>query len=100
MSTKAASIHKCEQIAISDLNHHRSPCDKIAYCKGKYRGRIIIDFDQTKNEARLALSSVMDQLVSRGAVREAIQYVRCCVCLMITSTKLKDANWIRRSLPM
>jgi TIR domain. len=49
---------------------------KTEYVEGEYRGRIITDFDQTQTvfpEARLALSNVMDRLVSRGELRETIE---------------------------
>jgi hypothetical protein len=49
---------------------------KKTYVEGEYRGRIITDFDQTRTifpEARLALSKVMDRLVSRGELRETIE---------------------------
>jgi hypothetical protein len=49
---------------------------KKEYVEGEYRGRIITDFDQTRTvfpEARLALSNVMDRLVSRGELRETIE---------------------------
>jgi hypothetical protein len=49
---------------------------KNDYVEGEYCGRIITDFDQTRtifSEARLALSSVMDRLVSRGTLRETIE---------------------------
>jgi len=49
---------------------------KKAYIEGEYQGRIITDFDQTRTtfpEARLALSRVMDRLVSRGTLRETIE---------------------------
>lgn len=49
---------------------------KTEYVEGRYRGRIITDFDQTRTifpEARLALSKVMDRLVSRGELRETIE---------------------------
>jgi hypothetical protein len=49
---------------------------KKEYVEGEYRGRIITDFDQTRTifpEARLALSKVMDRLVSRGTLRETIE---------------------------
>jgi hypothetical protein len=48
---------------------------KTEYVEGEYQGRIITDFDQTRTifpEASLALSKVMDRLVSRGALRETI----------------------------
>jgi len=49
---------------------------KNEYVEGEYGGRIITDFDQTRTifpEARLALSKVMDRLVSRGELRESIE---------------------------
>lgn len=49
---------------------------KNDYVEGEYRGRIITDFDQTRTifpEARLALSKVMDRLVTRGDLRETIE---------------------------
>jgi hypothetical protein len=49
---------------------------KKDYVEGEYGGRIITDFDQTRtvfSEARLALSDVMDRLISRGALRESIE---------------------------
>lgn len=49
---------------------------KREYVEGEYRGRIITDFDQTRTifpEARLALSSVMDRLISRGNLKESIE---------------------------
>ena len=49
---------------------------KHRYVEGEYRGRIITDFDQTRTiftEARLALSTVMDRLISRGSLRETIE---------------------------
>ena len=49
---------------------------KTEYVEGEYGGRIITDFDQTRTifpEARLALSNVMDRLVSRGELRETIE---------------------------
>jgi hypothetical protein len=49
---------------------------KTEYVEGEYKGKIITDFDQTQTifpEARLALSSVMDRLVSRGELRETIE---------------------------
>ena len=48
---------------------------KREYVEGGYRGRIITDFDQTRTifpEASLALSNVMDRLVSEGALRESV----------------------------
>jgi hypothetical protein len=49
---------------------------KTEYVEGEYKGRIITDFDQTQTvfpEAQLALSKVMDRLVSRGELRETIE---------------------------
>ena len=49
---------------------------KTEYVEGEYKGRIITDFDQTQTifpEARLALSNVMDRLVSRGQLGETIE---------------------------
>ena len=49
---------------------------KKVYVEGEYGGRIITDFDQTRTvfpEARLALSKVMDGLLSRGALMETIE---------------------------
>jgi hypothetical protein len=49
---------------------------KTEYVEGEYRGRIITDFDQTRTifpEAKLALSKVMDRLISRGELRETIE---------------------------
>lgn len=49
---------------------------KKEYVEGEYRGRIITDFDQTRTifpEARLALSKVMDRLLSRGELMETIE---------------------------
>jgi len=49
---------------------------KNDYVEGEYHGKIITDFDQTRTifpEARLALSKVMDRLVSRGELRETIE---------------------------
>src|SRR5882724_328730 len=49
---------------------------KKEYVEGEYRGSIVTDFDQTRTifpEARLALSKVMDRLVSRGELRETIE---------------------------
>jgi hypothetical protein len=49
---------------------------KSEYVEGEYQGRIITDFDQTRTifpEASLALSKVMDRLLSRGALRETIE---------------------------
>jgi hypothetical protein len=49
---------------------------KQEYIEGQYRGRIITDFDQTRNifpEARLALSKVLDREVTRGVLRETIE---------------------------
>jgi TIR domain-containing protein len=49
---------------------------KEEYVEGEYKGRIITDFDQTQTifeDARLALSSVMDRLISRGVLQETIE---------------------------
>ena len=49
---------------------------KNEYVEGAYRGRIITDFDQTRTifpEARLALSKVMDRLLSEGELRETLE---------------------------
>jgi len=49
---------------------------KTEYVEGAYKGRIITDFDQTQTvfpEARLALSRVMDRLISKGELRETIE---------------------------
>jgi hypothetical protein len=49
---------------------------KAEYVEGKYRGRIVTDFDQTRTifpEARLPLARVMDGQVSRGDLRETIE---------------------------
>jgi hypothetical protein len=49
---------------------------KTEYVEGEYKGKIITDFDQTRTtfpEARLALSGIMDRLISRGELRETIE---------------------------
>jgi TIR domain len=48
---------------------------RTEYVEGQYQGRIITDFDQTRpvfTEASLALSKVMDRLISRGELRDTI----------------------------
>jgi hypothetical protein len=49
---------------------------KNDYVEGEYQGSIITDFDQTQTifrEASLALSKVMDRLITQGALRESIE---------------------------
>jgi len=59
---------------------------KTEYVEGRYKGRIVTDFDQTTNrfpEARLALNKVMARLVSRNDLAETLE-------LMQTTARIDD----------